>query len=214
LPTGWWGPAGRCNLRSGMDEVQDLAAGLRRHHKPLTAKARAMGCQVIATRARERATDLAPLLAELKAQGTVTLHALAAAPEERGIADGTPLRSIGYCRGVEEIRSAKPVCLSKSTGPCTGAPTRPLRPSLSHMYGPAVHRKRFRRSVGLRSCVNVSGLVWGFRCQAFRLFIFLLSYLFHSFVRPAPRAFFCPDRKSLGRRAQGLSRLAALRGHP
>src|SRR5882724_7823220 len=31
----------------------------------------------------------------------------------------------------------------------------------------------------------------------------------HSLVRPAPRAFFRPDRKSRRRRAQGLSRLAA-----
>jgi hypothetical protein len=31
----------------------------------------------------------------------------------------------------------------------------------------------------------------------------------HSFVRPAPRAFFRPDRNSRSRRAQGLSRLAA-----
>jgi hypothetical protein len=29
---------------------------------------------------------------------------------------------------------------------------------LTHMYGPAVRRKRFHRPVGLRSCINVSGL--------------------------------------------------------
>ena len=33
--------------------------------------------------------------------------------------------------------------------------------------------------------------------------------LVHSFVRPAPRAFFRPDRHLSGRRAQGLSRLDA-----
>ena len=38
---------------------------------------------------------------------------------------------------------------------------------------------------------------------------FLFSSRVHSLVRPAPRAFFRPTAKSRGRRAQGLSRLAA-----
>src|SRR6266481_8145454 len=36
-------------------------------------------------------------------------------------------------------------------------------------------------------------LVWGFRCQG-GITPFLSSFAFHSFVRPAPRAFFRPDR--------------------
>src|SRR5712691_147892 len=48
--------------------------GVRKNHKPFTAKARAMGPKVIAARARERAADLAPILAELRASGVTTLH--------------------------------------------------------------------------------------------------------------------------------------------
>jgi DNA invertase Pin-like site-specific DNA recombinase len=59
--------------------------GLRGNHKPLTAKARAMGSQVIAARARDRAIDLAPLLAELQSIGITTLRGLAAALSERRI---------------------------------------------------------------------------------------------------------------------------------
>jgi hypothetical protein len=36
-------------------------------------------------------------------------------------------------------------------------------------------------------------LVWGFLCQG-DITSFLLSFVFHSFDRPAPRAFFRPDR--------------------
>jgi DNA invertase Pin-like site-specific DNA recombinase len=59
--------------------------GLRNHHKPLAAKARAMGSQVVAARARGRAFDLAPLLAELQSMGITTLNGLAAELNKRGI---------------------------------------------------------------------------------------------------------------------------------
>jgi hypothetical protein len=44
-----------------------------------------MGSRVIAARARERAVDLAPLLADLQSMGITTLRGLAAALSERGI---------------------------------------------------------------------------------------------------------------------------------
>jgi DNA invertase Pin-like site-specific DNA recombinase len=59
--------------------------GVRKGHKPFTAKARAMGSKVIAARARDRAADLAPILAELRASGLISLHRLAAALNDRGI---------------------------------------------------------------------------------------------------------------------------------
>jgi hypothetical protein len=59
--------------------------GIREGHKPFTAKARAKGPRVMAARARDRAVDLAPILAELQANGVTSLHGLAAALNERGI---------------------------------------------------------------------------------------------------------------------------------
>jgi DNA invertase Pin-like site-specific DNA recombinase len=50
--------------------------GVRKNHKPFTAKARAKGPKVIAARARERAADLAPIVAELRASGVTTLHGI------------------------------------------------------------------------------------------------------------------------------------------
>src|SRR5436309_13353391 len=51
-------------------------------------------------------------------------------------------------------------------------------------------------------------LVWGFRCQGCHSALFVL--LLHSFVRPASRAFFRPDRYYYRRRAQRGSRTALL----
>ena len=59
--------------------------GVRKGHKPFTAKARAMGPKVRAARAQERAADLAPIIAELRASGVTTLHTIAAALNVRGI---------------------------------------------------------------------------------------------------------------------------------
>jgi DNA invertase Pin-like site-specific DNA recombinase len=59
--------------------------GVRKNHKPFTAKARAKGPKVMAARARERAADLAPILAELRAGGVTTLHGIAVALNERSI---------------------------------------------------------------------------------------------------------------------------------
>jgi DNA invertase Pin-like site-specific DNA recombinase len=59
--------------------------GIREGHKPFTAKARAMGPRVMAARARDRAADLASILAELQAKGVTSLHGLAVALNERGI---------------------------------------------------------------------------------------------------------------------------------
>jgi DNA invertase Pin-like site-specific DNA recombinase len=59
--------------------------GVRMNHKPFTAKARAKGPKVIAARALERAADLAPMLAELRASGVTTLHGIAAALNESSI---------------------------------------------------------------------------------------------------------------------------------
>jgi hypothetical protein len=45
-----------------------------------------MGPRVMAARARDRAVDLAPILAELQADGVTSLDGLAAALNERGMA--------------------------------------------------------------------------------------------------------------------------------
>jgi hypothetical protein len=58
-----------------------------------------------------------------------------------------------------------------------------------------VHSPKSRISLAelMTACKNAIRLVWGFLCQeATRHFGRPLS--FHSFVRPAPRAFFRPDR--------------------
>src|ERR1700682_2831911 len=41
--------------------------------------------------------------------------------------------------------------------------------------------------------ISTGDLVWGFHCQG-GVTPFWSSFAFHSFVRPAPRAFFRPDR--------------------
>jgi hypothetical protein len=51
----------------------------------LTAKARAAGRAAVQARARNRALDLAPTIQELQAGGCVSLRAIAAGLEERGI---------------------------------------------------------------------------------------------------------------------------------
>ena len=69
-----------------------LAAAKRRgvklggdHGARLTAKQRAMGRAVLQAQARARAADLAPIIAELRAAGVVTLQAIADGLNERGI---------------------------------------------------------------------------------------------------------------------------------
>lgn len=59
--------------------------GVRSGHKPLSAKARAAGSAELATRAKARAADLAPTLAEIQRTGATSLRAIAAALCERGI---------------------------------------------------------------------------------------------------------------------------------
>jgi DNA invertase Pin-like site-specific DNA recombinase len=59
--------------------------GVRQNHKPFSAKAQAMGPKARVARARERAVDLAPIIAELQADGVTSLHGLAAALNDRGI---------------------------------------------------------------------------------------------------------------------------------
>jgi hypothetical protein len=51
----------------------------------LTAKARAAGAKARTARANGRAADLAPIIANLLAGGTTSLHAIATALNERGI---------------------------------------------------------------------------------------------------------------------------------
>jgi hypothetical protein len=51
----------------------------------VTAKARAAGAQARTARANGRAADLAPIIADLQASGTTSLHAIATALNERGI---------------------------------------------------------------------------------------------------------------------------------
>jgi DNA invertase Pin-like site-specific DNA recombinase len=69
-----------------------LAAAKRRgvklggdHGARLTAKQSAMGRAVLQERARARAADIAPIIAELRTAGAVTLQAIADALNERGI---------------------------------------------------------------------------------------------------------------------------------
>jgi hypothetical protein len=65
--------------------------GVRANHKPFTAKARAMGPKVVAARAKQRAGDLASIIADLRETGVTSQHAIAAALNERAIptASGT-----------------------------------------------------------------------------------------------------------------------------
>lgn len=51
----------------------------------LTDEARAMGREVVAKRAADKAADYAPVIRELQAAGTTSLRAIAAALNERGI---------------------------------------------------------------------------------------------------------------------------------
>jgi len=55
------------------------------HGARLTAKQRAMGRAVLQAQARARAADRAPIIAELRAAGIVTLQAIADGLNERGI---------------------------------------------------------------------------------------------------------------------------------
>jgi DNA invertase Pin-like site-specific DNA recombinase len=59
--------------------------GATRNHKPFTADTGALGPRAMADRAQRRAADLAPVVAELRASGITTQHAIAAALNERGI---------------------------------------------------------------------------------------------------------------------------------
>lgn len=67
----------------------------------MTAETRALGTAAKVAQARARATDLAPTLAALQAEGVISLAALAAALTERGIPtaraprNGPPCRSAG-----------------------------------------------------------------------------------------------------------------------
>jgi DNA invertase Pin-like site-specific DNA recombinase len=82
-------------LEAGMISARTkaaLAAAKRRGVKlggdrgaRLTAKARAAGNATMAQRARDRALDLAPTIAELQVGGCASLRAIAAGLEERGI---------------------------------------------------------------------------------------------------------------------------------
>jgi DNA invertase Pin-like site-specific DNA recombinase len=82
-------------LEAGMISARTkaaLAAAKRRGVKlggdrgaRLTAKARAAGRTALQARARDRATDLGPTIAELQATGCQSLRAIAAALNERGI---------------------------------------------------------------------------------------------------------------------------------
>jgi hypothetical protein len=58
-----------------------------------------------------------------------------------------------------------------------------------------VHSPKSRISLAelMTACNNAIRLVWGFHCQG-GVTPFWSSFAFHSFVRPAPRAFFRPDR--------------------
>jgi hypothetical protein len=58
---------------------------LARHGVILTAKARATGRAELAARAKARAADIAPTIAEIQAAGATSLRAIAAALSERGI---------------------------------------------------------------------------------------------------------------------------------
>jgi DNA invertase Pin-like site-specific DNA recombinase len=59
--------------------------GIRAGHKPFATKAREAGPKVMAARARDRAADLAPMVATLQAAGITTLRGIAAELNARGI---------------------------------------------------------------------------------------------------------------------------------
>ena len=72
-----------------------------------------------------------------------------------------------------------------------------------------VHSPKSRISLAdlMMACKNAIRLVWGFHCQG-GVTPFWSSFAFHSFVRPAPRALFRPDRifPSPSRRSGGQGR--------
>jgi hypothetical protein len=72
-----------------------------------------------------------------------------------------------------------------------------------------VHSPKSRISLAelMTACKNAIRLVWGFLCQGGVTPIWS-SFAFHSFVRPAPRALFRPDRifPSPSRRSGGQGR--------
>jgi DNA invertase Pin-like site-specific DNA recombinase len=80
-------------LEAGFISARTLAAAKRRGVKlggyrpgaKLTAKARKTGNEANARIAADRATDLAPLIAELQAAGKTSLRAIAEGLNERGI---------------------------------------------------------------------------------------------------------------------------------
>ena len=77
------------------------------HGARLTAKQRAMGRAVLQAQARARAADLAPIIAELRAAGVVTLQAIVDGLNERGIpaARGGPWRITQVVRLLETIEN-------------------------------------------------------------------------------------------------------------
>src|ERR1700694_3641238 len=89
-----------------------------------------------------------------------------------------------------------------------GQSRRSDRPPTTFAVGTRVTSRPPHRSVraqfGHTACM---GLVWGFLCQG-GVTPFWSSFAFHSFVRPAPRAFFRPDRilPSPSRRSGGQGR--------
>jgi hypothetical protein len=55
----------------------------------LTAKARTVGCDARRARAIARATEVAPIVAEIQAAGVTSLHGIARALNNRGIPTAT-----------------------------------------------------------------------------------------------------------------------------
>jgi DNA invertase Pin-like site-specific DNA recombinase len=59
--------------------------GIRKGHKPFTARVAALGRKVVIAHANERAADITPVIKEIQAAGTMSLRGIAAALNERGI---------------------------------------------------------------------------------------------------------------------------------
>jgi len=60
--------------------------GMRNGNDRFAAKGRETSARVRRERAKQRAAELAPIIAELRARGATTLQAIAAGLNERGIA--------------------------------------------------------------------------------------------------------------------------------
>jgi DNA invertase Pin-like site-specific DNA recombinase len=75
--------------------------GVRRNHRPFNARTGRLGPQAMAMKARARAADLGPTIAELQAAGATSLRAIADGLNERGIPTA---RGVGQWQAAQVMR--------------------------------------------------------------------------------------------------------------